>query len=74
MAQEQEQQQVEQQDPIVESTVEQEVSFQEETVEEGVEASESLDGEKEAKKLQQLNEKKVEEESRAKITKNSRRI
>tara|TARA_S200002703_G_scaffold153004_1_gene154039 strand:+ start:795 stop:1565 length:771 start_codon:yes stop_codon:yes gene_type:complete len=61
MAQEQEQQQVEQQDPIVESTVEQEVSFQEETVEEGVEASESVDWEVEAKKFQSMYDKKVAE-------------
>ena len=58
MAQEQEQQQVEQKDPIVESAVEQEVSFQEETVEEGVEASESVDWEAEAKKFQSMYDKK----------------
>ena len=61
MAQEQEQQQVEQQDPIVESTVEQQVTLQEEAVEEGVEASESVDWEAEAKKFQSMYDKKVAE-------------
>jgi len=62
MAKEQEQQQVEQQlDPIVESTVEEQFSFQEETVEEGVEASESVDWESEAKKFQSMYDKKVAE-------------
>ena len=61
MAQEQEQQQVEQQDPIVESAVEQEISLQEETVEEGVETSESVDWEIEAKKFQSMYDKKVAE-------------
>jgi len=61
MAQEQEQQQVEQQDPIVESTVEQEISLQEETIEEGVETSEAVDWETEAKKFQSMYDKKVAE-------------
>ena len=61
MAQEQEQQQVEQQDPIVESTVEQEVSLEETASEEGVEASESVDWEAEAKKFQSMYDKKVAE-------------
>jgi len=62
MAKEQEQQQVEQQlDPIVESTVEEQFSLQEETVEEGVEASESVDWESEAKKFQSMYDKKVAE-------------
>ena len=47
-----EQQQVEKQDPIVDSVVEPTVSLQEEAVEEGVEASESVDWEQEAKKFQ----------------------
>ena len=62
MAKEQEQQQVEQKlDPIVESTVEEQFSLQEETVEEGVEASESVDWESEAKKFQSMYDKKVAE-------------
>jgi hypothetical protein len=62
MAQEQEQQQVEQQiDPIVESAVEQKIALQEEAIEEGVEASESIDWEAEAKKFQSMYDKKVAE-------------
>jgi hypothetical protein len=63
MAQEQEQQQVEQQiDPIVESAVEQKIALQEEAIEEGVEASESIDWEAEAKKFQSMYDKKVKPE------------
>ena len=47
-----EKQQVEQTDPIVESVVEESVALQEETLEEGVEASEAVDWEIEAKKFQ----------------------
>ena len=61
MAQEQEQQQVEQQDPIVESTVEQSVSLQEEAVVEGEQTSEAVDWEAEAKKFQSMYDKKVAE-------------
>lgn len=62
MAKEQEQQQVEQQvDPIVESTVEQEISLEEPTPEAGVEASEAVDWETEAKKFQSMYDKKVAE-------------
>ncbi len=62
MAKEQEQQQVEQQvDPIVESVVEETISLQEEAVEEGVEASEAVDWETEAKKFQSMYDKKVAE-------------
>lgn len=61
MAQEQEQQQVEQKDPIVESTVEQTVSLEEPAQEEGVEASEAVDWEGEAKKFQSMYDKKVAE-------------
>tara|TARA_R100001443_G_scaffold100846_2_gene108385 strand:- start:604 stop:1368 length:765 start_codon:yes stop_codon:yes gene_type:complete len=62
MAKEQEQQQVEQQvDPIVESTVEQEISLEEPTSETGVEASEAVDWETEAKKFQSMYDKKVAE-------------
>jgi len=61
MAQEQEQQQVEQQDPIVESTVEQQVALEEPTSETGVEASEDVDWETEAKKFQSMYDKKVAE-------------
>jgi hypothetical protein len=56
-----EQQQVEKQDPIVESVVEQTVSLQEDTIEEGVEASESVDWEQEAKKFQSMYDKKTAE-------------
>ena len=56
-----EQQQVEKQDPIVESAVEQTISLQEDTVEEGVEASESVDWEQEAKKFQSMYDKKTAE-------------
>ena len=62
MAKEQEQQQVEQQvDPIVESTVEQEISLEEPTPEAGVEASEAVDWETEAKKFQSMYDKKLAE-------------
>ena len=62
MAKEQEQQQVEQQvDPIVESAVEQEISLEEPTPEAGVEASEAVDWETEAKKFQSMYDKKVAE-------------
>ena len=61
MAKEQEQQQVEQKDPIVESAVEQEVVLQEPAQEEGVEASEAVDWEGEAKKFQSMYDKKVAE-------------
>jgi len=56
-----EQQQVEKQDPIVDSVVEPTVSLQEEAVEEGVEASESVDWEQEAKKFQSMYDKKTVE-------------
>jgi hypothetical protein len=61
MAIEQEQQQVEKKDPIVDSAVEQTVSLQEEAVEEGVEASEAVDWEQEAKKFQSMYDKKTAE-------------
>tara|TARA_R100000700_G_C3141723_1_gene123344 strand:+ start:236 stop:997 length:762 start_codon:yes stop_codon:yes gene_type:complete len=56
-----EQQQVEQQDPIVESVVEQEVALEEPTQQEGVNASEEADWESEAKKFQSMYDKKVAE-------------
>lgn len=59
MAIEQEEQQVTKQDPIVESAVEQVVSLQEETVEDGVEASEEVNWEVEAKKFQSMYDKKA---------------
>jgi len=58
---EQEQQQVEQKDPIVESVVEETLLSQEEAVEEGVEASEEVNWEIEAKKFQSMYDKKVAE-------------
>lgn len=58
MAIEQEEQQVSKKDPIVESTVEENLSFQEDTVEEGVEASEEVNWETEAKKFQSMYDKK----------------
>ena len=61
MAIEQEQQQVEKKDPIVESVVEPTVSLSEETVEEGVETSEAVDWEQEAKKFQSMYDKKTAE-------------
>jgi hypothetical protein len=61
MAQEQEKQQVEKQDPIVESTVEETLTLQEDTVEEGVEASEEVNWEVEAKKFQSMYDKKTAE-------------
>ena len=54
MAKEQEQQQVEKNDPIVESVVEETLTLQEDTVEEGVEASEEVNWETEAKKFQSM--------------------
>jgi len=61
MANEQEKQEVIKQDPIVDSAVEQNVSFQEEAVEEGVEASEEVNWETEAKKFQSMYDKKTAE-------------
>ena len=61
MAKEQEKQQVEKQDPIVDSVVEQEIVLQEETVEDGVEASEEVNWEIEAKKFQSMYDKKTAE-------------
>ena len=61
MAKEQEKQQVEKQDPIVDSVVEQEIVLQEETLEEGVEASEEVNWEIEAKKFQSMYDKKTAE-------------
>ena len=61
MAIEQEEQQVLKKDPIVESTVEENLSFQEDTVEEGVEASEEVNWEIEAKKFQSMYDKKTAE-------------
>tara|TARA_R100000995_G_scaffold48758_1_gene23405 strand:- start:3548 stop:4315 length:768 start_codon:yes stop_codon:yes gene_type:complete len=56
-----EQQQVEQQDPIVDSVVEETISLEEPAVEEGVEASEAVDWEQEAKKFQSMYDKKTAE-------------
>ncbi len=61
MAKEQEQQQVEKQDPIVESVVEESLSLQEDIVENGVEASEEVNWEVEAKKFQSMYDKKTAE-------------
>jgi len=61
MAKEQEKQQVEKQDPIVDSVVEQQVSLGEEAVEEGVETSEEVNWELEAKKFQSMYDKKTAE-------------
>ena len=61
MAKEQEEQKVEKQDPIVESVVEETVASQEDTVEEGVEASEEVNWESEAKKFQSMYDKKTAE-------------
>jgi hypothetical protein len=61
MAKEQEQQQVEKNDPIVESVVEERLTLQEDTVEEGVEASEEVNWETEAKKFQSMYDKKTAE-------------
>jgi len=61
MAKEQEEQKVEKQDPIVESVVEETVTSQEDTVEEGVEASEEVNWETEAKKFQSMYDKKTAE-------------
>jgi len=61
MANEQEKQEVIKQDPIVDSAVEQNVAFQEEAVEEGVEASEEVNWETEAKKFQSMYDKKTAE-------------
>jgi|TARA_R110002050_G_scaffold105377_1_gene215071 hypothetical protein len=56
-----EKQQVEQTDPIVESVVEENFALQEETLEEGVETSEAVDWEIEAKKFQSMYDKKAAE-------------
>jgi len=56
-----EKQQVEQKDPIVESVVEETITSQENTVEEGVEASEEVNWEVEAKKFQSMYDKKTAE-------------
>ena len=61
MAKEQEKQQVEKQDPIVNSVVEETLPLQEDTVEEGVEASEEVNWEIEAKKFQSMYDKKTAE-------------
>jgi hypothetical protein len=61
MATEQEQQQVEQQDPIVEGTGNEPTISVEPQLEEGVEASEAVDWEGEAKKFQSMYDKKVAE-------------
>ena len=61
MAKEQEQQQVEKQDPIVESVVEENLSLQEDIVEDGVQASEEVNWEVEAKKFQSMYDKKTAE-------------
>ena len=61
MAKEQEQQPVKKQDPIVESAVKETISLQEDIVEEGVEASEEVDWEIEAKKFQSMYDKKTAE-------------
>ena len=61
MAKEQEKQQVEQNDPIVESVVDETVSLQEEAVEEGAETSEDVNWENEAKKFQSMYDKKTAE-------------
>ena len=57
----QEEKQVEGQDPIVDSAVEQNVSLQEEAVEEGVQTSEEVNWELEAKKFQSMYDKKTAE-------------
>tara|TARA_B100000029_G_scaffold206875_1_gene204636 strand:+ start:7442 stop:8206 length:765 start_codon:yes stop_codon:yes gene_type:complete len=61
MAKKQEEQQVEQQDPIVESVVEETVSSEEPTMQEGEELSEAVDWEAEAKKFQSMYDKKTAE-------------
>ena len=61
MAKEQEQQQVQTQDPIVESTVEQKVTSEEPAEQSGVETSEEVNWEGEAKKFQSMYDKKVAE-------------
>jgi len=61
MATEQEQQQVEQQDPIVEGVGNEPTISMETQQEEGVEASEAVDWEGEAKKFQSMYDKKVAE-------------
>ena len=58
---EQEQQQVEQKDPIVESVVEETISLPEESDNSGVEAFEVVDWEGEAKKFQSMYDRKVAE-------------
>ena len=55
---------VEEQDPIVKSVVEQEISLEEETIEDGVEASEEVNWEAEAKKFQSMYDKKTVELNR----------
>ena len=61
MAKEQDKQQVEQQDPIVEGVGNEQTISIEPQQEEGVEASESVDWEQEAKKFQSMYDKKVAE-------------
>ena len=62
-----EKQQVEQTDPIVESVVEENFALQEETLEEGVETSEAVDWEIEAKKFQSMYDKKAAEHENLKM-------
>lgn len=61
MAKEQEEQQVKKQDPIVDSVVEETLSLQEDIVEEGVETSEEVNWEVEAKKFQSMYDKRTVE-------------
>ena len=56
-----EKQQVEKQDPIVESVVEETITSQDDTAEEGVQASEEVNWEVEAKKFQSMYDKKTAE-------------
>ena len=61
MAKEQEQQQVEQKDPITESVEVETISVESEQLSEGVEASEEVNWEAEAKKFQSMYDKKTAE-------------
>ena len=61
MAKEQEQQQVEQKDPITESTEVESISVEPEQVTEGAETSEEVNWEAEAKKFQSMYDKKTAE-------------
>jgi len=62
MAKEQEQQQVEKNDPIVESVVEETLTLQEDTVEEGVEASEDVSWQTGAKMCKSMSDNKTAEQ------------